>query len=561
MKIGEMLVAEGKLARNDLVRALEHQGRMQGRLGTTLLEQGSIGESALLEALGRQRATRTVSHTQLTSIAAPVVQMVPARLAARYRIVPYELRGRTLFVASRDIGDALKEDEIGFLTSCMVRTCIGLEVRILEALQRHYHANIPARHEALLQRLASRGRGSTTAATTTNPSPPSIPAASPSSNPPPAPQPTLSQAPQAAPQQVAPQISPPPAPTPIARTPPASVSPVAAAPVAAAQAVQPAPAAEPKPVPIAEPEPPRFIELDAEDAALLGRSSSEAAEDWTPDADEPVLLEPTPLPWLARRPPPPDGSEAVVEDSEASPETVADEALISENGGGVVDAVEPAAAVEAVATPGRAAMDYGAASTAPEPASQVLAPSDSVASTTLHLPGELPPIDPEASPEDRLLAAAEQLKHAEIRDDIADVLLAYCEPYLRRRLVLVARKERILGWRGEGRGVVRQTVRGIEIQADQPSVFLGLRAADSFWLGALPQLPPNAALVDGLGGTFPKDCLVLPVTLRSRVVCYLYGDNLDASVSGVPLAELRRLAAKAGLAFEVYILKNKIRIQ
>ena len=31
-------------------------------------------------------------------------------------------------------------------------------------------------------------------------------------------------------------------------------------------------------------------------------------------------------------------------------------------------------------------------------------------------------------------------------------------------------------------------------------------------------------------------------------------------VTGAPLAELRRLTAKAGLAFEVYILKNKIRI-
>ena len=37
------------------------------------------------------------------------------------------------------------------------------------------------------------------------------------------------------------------------------------------------------------------------------------------------------------------------------------------------------------------------------------------------------------------------------------------------------------------------------------------------------------------------------------------GDNRGEGVSHVPLPELRRLTAKAGVAFEVYILKNKIR--
>jgi hypothetical protein len=75
----------------------------------------------------------------------------------------------------------------------------------------------------------------------------------------------------------------------------------------------------------------------------------------------------------------------------------------------------------------------------------------------------------------------------------------------------------------------------------------------------LAPLAAHRSLVEALGGWAPKDCLTLPVTLRSRLVCYLYGDNRDASVSGVPLVELKKLARKAGVAFEVSILKNKIR--
>jgi hypothetical protein len=171
-----------------------------------------------------------------------------------------------------------------------------------------------------------------------------------------------------------------------------------------------------------------------------------------------------------------------------------------------------------------------------------------------------PLVDPTLSLEERLDRAAERLQHAEIRDEIADVLLAWSAPYLERRLLLIHRQEHIVGWRGEGPGVAPEKVRTIDIGTKEPSIFLSVQQPSSFWLGPLPPLPPNQRLLDGLGGFAPKDCLVLPVTLRSKLVCYLYGDNGAFGVAGAPVAELRRLVGKAGIAFEVYILKNKIRM-
>ncbi len=88
---------------------------------------------------------------------------------------------------------------------------------------------------------------------------------------------------------------------------------------------------------------------------------------------------------------------------------------------------------------------------------------------------------------------------------------------------------------------------------------MGLREAENFWLGPLPGLPSNLQMAAALGGP-SKDCLALPIVLRGKVVAYLYGDNGNTGVAGAPLAALRRLAGKAGLAFEVYILKSKIRL-
>jgi hypothetical protein len=162
-------------------------------------------------------------------------------------------------------------------------------------------------------------------------------------------------------------------------------------------------------------------------------------------------------------------------------------------------------------------------------------------------------------PEERLAATASALQNAEMRDDIADAVLGFCAPLFRRRLMLMARKGTVIGWRGEGEGIEQEKLRAISIPLAEPSVFVGLAQGTEFWLGPLPEMPRNMELVAGLGGATPKECFILPITVRDKAVCFLYLDNDEKGVGGLPMADLRRLAAKAGLAFQVYIMKGKIR--
>jgi hypothetical protein len=162
-------------------------------------------------------------------------------------------------------------------------------------------------------------------------------------------------------------------------------------------------------------------------------------------------------------------------------------------------------------------------------------------------------------PEERLAATAEFLQNAEMRDDIADAVLGFCAPLFRRRLMLVVRKGTVMGWRGEGDGIDQEKVRKISIPLADPSVFVGLTQGTELWLGPIPEMPRNMDLVAGLGGTAPKDCFILPILVRDKTVCFLYCDNVEDGVGGLPMADLRRLTAKAGVAFQVYIMKSKIR--
>jgi len=190
----------------------------------------------------------------------------------------------------------------------------------------------------------------------------------------------------------------------------------------------------------------------------------------------------------------------------------------------------------------------------PSTETQPVTPSPIVAVSAI-----VPEIPADASPEDRLAAAAVALQGAEMRDDIADTLLEFCAPYLTRRMLLVVRGDTVIGWRGEGDGVDETAIRAISIPLGEPSVFLGLTQGQSFWLASLPPMPHNLGISLALGGEPSPECLILPVVLRSKSVCFLYGDNRTEPARSAPIGHLRRLVQMAGLAFQVYLLKSKMR--
>jgi hypothetical protein len=177
--------------------------------------------------------------------------------------------------------------------------------------------------------------------------------------------------------------------------------------------------------------------------------------------------------------------------------------------------------------------------------------------------GEAATTDAETGPIDsidaRLEAAVEKMQGAEMREDIADAMLSFCAPYLKRCLLLAVRKDVVMGWRGQGEGIDQLWVRSMSIPLDEPSVFVSLTLGKELWRGSLPSMPGNEELLLGLGGEVPAQCVILPVFVRSKPVAFLYGDNIDEGLAQVPIDALRRLVAKASLAFQVYMLRNKMR--
>ncbi len=90
--------------------------------------------------------------------------MLTPRIASRLGVVPFKIEGKTLSVATLSPGDLLVEDEIAQQTGCMVASFVTLEIRFVEALNRHYQAPITARYAGLIRRLAGHRPARETAA-------------------------------------------------------------------------------------------------------------------------------------------------------------------------------------------------------------------------------------------------------------------------------------------------------------------------------------------------------------------------------------------------------------
>ena len=137
LRIGEMLIEKGVLARDDLDRALELQKERGDKLGKILTDLGFVAPREVLLALSRQLDIPLVSGQDFPSVL-PDLERITPRYMRQFHFVPLTLENDLLTLA---MGDPLD-----FETLATVRNATGFEVaavlsaeqEILDAIDKHY---------------------------------------------------------------------------------------------------------------------------------------------------------------------------------------------------------------------------------------------------------------------------------------------------------------------------------------------------------------------------------------------------------------------------------------
>ena len=122
-------------------------------------------------------------------------------------------------------------------------------------------------------------------------------------------------------------------------------------------------------------------------------------------------------------------------------------------------------------------------------------------------------------------------------DQVGEVLLGFLGRTYRRAALFHVTRDRVAGWRIHGTGIDRDAFAKFSVGFDQPSLFLNLREGSGVYLGPLPPMPAHRELARSWGGDLPRDCVMLPVRMKDRVVAMIYADGAKK----VDLVLLQRL--------------------
>jgi hypothetical protein len=157
----------------------------------------------------------------------------------------------------------------------------------------------------------------------------------------------------------------------------------------------------------------------------------------------------------------------------------------------------------------------------------------------------------------------EVLQHAlmasEDRDATNRALLDYCGTRARRCALFAVGEGSLRGLAGRGGGLETETLRGLTAPVEPSSIFEAALETGGFYFGVVPPTPANQAFYTALNARPPSMALALPIVVKGRVAAVLYLDNEEAPLADPDIPLMLRVGMKAGLAFEILLLRTKLR--
>lgn len=136
MRVGDALVAEGAVTREQLDKALKEQQSSGRLLGELLVDQGVISNATLVRALAR---TLGVRGCQLRHglIDPALLKLIGEEEAAKLACIPMFKVHDTITVAMAEPGSLPAIDRLRTLTGCKIRPVLALEANIKEFVKKY----------------------------------------------------------------------------------------------------------------------------------------------------------------------------------------------------------------------------------------------------------------------------------------------------------------------------------------------------------------------------------------------------------------------------------------
>jgi type IV pilus assembly protein PilB len=146
--LGQILLDEGYVTREQLERGIQMQQRSGGHLGRILVDIGAATEEKLAQALSIQWGMAVVDLSA-ESIDPDAVKLIPQHLALRYKVIPIGKNKRSLKLAIADPLNVPALDDVRLVTGLDIEPVIAPEEAITAAIAQHYSGSIDLMDEAV----------------------------------------------------------------------------------------------------------------------------------------------------------------------------------------------------------------------------------------------------------------------------------------------------------------------------------------------------------------------------------------------------------------------------
>ncbi|HJU89895.1 MAG TPA: ATPase, T2SS/T4P/T4SS family [Gemmatimonadaceae bacterium] len=136
-RIGDLLLREGLITKDQLEKALQEQKSSGTRIGYNLVKLGFVPEVELTRMLARKFRMPAVDLTNF-EVDPRIAKLIPAELATKHLVLPLKREGRTLTVAMADPTDLGVIDDLKFITRYDIFPVIAGEYTLRNAVEKYY---------------------------------------------------------------------------------------------------------------------------------------------------------------------------------------------------------------------------------------------------------------------------------------------------------------------------------------------------------------------------------------------------------------------------------------
>lgn len=154
-RLGDILIREGLITREQLGSALAEQKSSGHRLGYVLVKLGLVQELEVTKILARQYRMPAVDLTRF-EVDPKIIKLVPSDFALKNVVLPLKREGRTLTVAMADPTNTGVLDDLKFITRYDLFPVIAGEYTLRNLIEKHYESS-DEQMQSLLKEMEELG--------------------------------------------------------------------------------------------------------------------------------------------------------------------------------------------------------------------------------------------------------------------------------------------------------------------------------------------------------------------------------------------------------------------